>query len=367
MELMRQLDWKPHLIHANDWHTAPILYALKRLRASDPFYRHAALLLGLHNLPYMGAGAGPALAEFGLPPAKESPLPWWAQDMPLPLGLLSADHIVAASPTYAQEVLTEEFGCGLQDFLTTREDSLSGILNGLDVERWNPSTDPALAANYEGERLEARAINKAALQVEFGLEQAAGVPLLAMVTRMDQQKGVDLALEALRLMEGLPGRFSSAQVIILGTGDPHLEDAARSLEADFPAQARAAVRFDTALSHRIYGGADILLIPSRYEPCGLTQMIAMRYGCVPVARATGGLRDTIQDCDATIDSTGFLFAEASPEALAAGLRRALFYYADTKAWRGLQLRGMKRDFSWQRFARQYAELYRTLVERRQMI
>jgi starch synthase len=362
LELARQLDWAPHVVHANDWHTAPAVYALGLRREGDAFYRHTATLLGLHNLPYLGVGAGQALADFGLPPASNSALPEWARDVPLPLGLLSADHIVAASPTYAQEILTPEFGSGLQEFLETRSGRISGILNGLDVERWNPHDDSLLAVNYSVDDLTQRAANKVALQAEFDLQPDLNVPLLAMVTRMDHQKGVDLVPEALRLL--VSSRTHARlpwQAIILGTGDPGVEAAARQLEVDFPSRVRAALRFDAALSHRLYAGADMLLIPSRYEPCGLTQMIAMRYGCVPVARATGGLRDTIADFDRSADSTGFLFNEPTPEALAGALVRALHTYARPRAWHGLQSRGMRRDFSWARFARQYLELYLSLT------
>lgn len=359
LELARILNWTPHIVHANDWHTAPAIYALSRSREHDPFYYNTATLLSLHNLPYLGVGAGPALAAFGLPPAAGSALPVWAQDMPLPLALLTADHIVAVSPTYAREILTPDFGSGLQDFLRSRAGSISGILNGLDEQRWDPAKDPALKANYSRADLPKRRANKAALQQEFGLTPDPNVPLFAMITRMDHQKGVDLVPPALRQLIDRPW-----QAIILGTGDKILEADARSLEASYPERVRAAIRFDAGLSRRMYAGADALLIPSRYEPCGLTQMIAMRYGCVPIARATGGLRDTIQDFGVSTESTGFLFSEAAPEALAAALRRAILAYQDPPGWEGLQRRGMAQDLSWRRFAKQYLSLYESLsIER----
>lgn len=362
LELARRLEWQPQVVHANDWHTAPAVYALGLRRKLDAFYRRTATLVGLHNLPYLGVGTASALAAFGLPPAKGSALPWWAQDMPLPLALLSADAIAAVSPTYALEILTEEFGSGLQDFLQTRRSVITGILNGLDTQRWNPQSDEALAARYGVADLEKRQANKAALQAEFNLPQDAQAGLMTMVTRLDHQKGVDLAPAALRLLAGLPAEAGPAwQMIILGSGNPELEQAVRQLEADFPERVRAVLRFDATLSHRLYGGADMLLIPSRYEPCGLTQMIAMRYGCVPVARATGGLRDTIGDYQQTSASTGFLFEQASSAELAQALRRALRVFQDAAAWRGLQERGMQQDFSWERSARQYRQLYEKLA------
>ena len=360
LEMARTLGWPPHIVHANDWHTAPAIYALGLRRDHDPFYYHTTTLLGLHNLPYLSVGAGEALSEFGLPPATGSPLPEWAQNMPLPLGLLAADHIVAASPHYAKEIMTPEFGSGLDAFLRKRADAISGILNGIDQNRWDPRTDPALPRCFDEERLDQRLENKAALQAELGLEINPGVPLLSMVTRLDYQKGVDLAFTALRLLDDRPW-----QAVFLGTGDPKLEEAARELADAYPDRVRTAIRFDIALSRHIYGGADMILIPSRYEPCGLTQMIGMRYGCVPVARATGGLSDTIDDFTRSADSTGFLFKKASPLALAGALRRALDAYTQPDVWQGLQVRGMLRDFSWNRFARQYLDLYQFMVEGRQ--
>jgi starch synthase len=365
LELARQIGWQPDLVHANDWHTAPALYALNLRRESDPFYSQTAALLGLHNLPYLGIGVGQALVEFGLPPAVDSALPWWAQDMPLPLGLLSADHIVAVSPGYAQEILTAEFGAGLQDFLRTRAEDISGILNGLDLQHWDPQNDEHLPATFNARQLKGRAANKAALQKEFGLPVEPHRPLIGMIGRLAYQKGVDWLPEALRLLATAPAESGQPwQMILLGSGEEEMEAVARQLEGEFPGRVRAAIRFDAALSRRIYGGADMLLIPSRYEPCGEVQMIAMHYGCVPVAHATGGLRDTIQDYSHSADSTGFLFDEASPEDLASALSRALQTYRDQKAWQALQRRGMQRDFSWSRSAEQYRDLYLSLVTRR---
>jgi len=354
LHLARALGWRPDLIHANDWHTAPAIYARQAQPQQDGVYDGVATLLGVHNLPDLGVGTGAVLNEFGLPPAAGSALPWWAQDMPLPLGLLAADHIVAVSPTYAREILTPEFGSGLHDFLLTRQDTISGILNGIDAEQWNPSSDPHLVTNYNLQNLPARAANKTALQLELGLKPDPTVPLLAMINRMDNQKGVDLALDALRMLASQGS--APWQAILLGTGLPELEETARRMQADYPDRVRAAILFDAALSRRIYAGADALLIPSRYEPCGLAQMIAMRYGCVPIARATGGLRDTILDYDGS-NGTGFLFNKPNTAELAATIRRAMEVYSDKRPWRNLQRQGMQQDFSWQRSAGQYFDLY----------
>ena len=355
IELARILKWKPDILHAQDWHTAPAVYKLFRIRKRDDFYRRTRSLLTVHNLPYLGQGAEEALASFGLPPARGSALPDWTSGLPLPLGLLTADRINTVSPGYAEEMLTAEFGAGLDAFLATRQEDLSGILNGLDLANWDPENDPELPVNYAPSSLKERTENKTRLQAELGLEVNPRTPLLAMITRMDFQKGVDLVPDALETLGDLDW-----QAVILGTGDPELELAAKGFADDYP-QVSTVLAFDPALARRIYGGSDLLLIPSRYEPCGLTQMIGMRYGCVPLARATGGLKDTIIDYHTNqTNSTGFLFKEANPHALSLAIRRALDVYRDQRRWRGLQRRGMKTDFSWEKSAREYLNLYKEL-------
>lgn len=354
LALAKALDFRPDVLHAQDWHTAAAVYALSSGRQA--FFADTATLLTVHNLPYLGAGAGPALAEFGLPPVEDSSLPAWAREMPLPLGLLTADKINTVSPGYAEEVLTPEFGAGLEEFLTSRNSDLTGILNGLDVAGWNPESDPALPVIFGLKTLTTRLDNKRLLQEELSLKSDAKIPLLAFIGRMDHQKGVEIALDALRQISGKPW-----QAVILGTGNPALEDEARQVAAAFPERVRAVIRFDGGLARRIYAGADMMMIPSRYEPCGLIQMIAMRYGCVPVARAVGGLKDTISDYQSGDNTTGFLFEAAAPDAMAGALERALNAYADQRRWRGLQRRGMQQDFSWARSAQKYLELYQTLV------
>jgi starch synthase len=361
LELARKLNWRPDILHAQDWHTSPAIYALNFLRPNDGFFQDTASLLTVHNLPYLGIGTSQALTDFDLPPAHGSQLPYWAQQLPLPLGLLTADHINTVSPGYAGEILTPEFGSGLEGFLKTRSNTISGILNGIDLDQWNPAIDPHLETNFQLKNLPQRYANKKALLEEINLkpDPRGDVPLLAMINRMDYQKGVDLVPDALREIAGQPW-----QAIILGTGDTEIESAAQLLEQDFPDRIRVAIRFDGGLARRIYAGSDALLIPSRYEPCGLTQMIAMRYGCVPIARSTGGLKDTIRDYHQKKNSTGFLFQEATSSALSGAIRRGLETYADKRRWRGLQIRGMKSDFSWQGSAKQYLALYNYMVTKR---
>lgn len=356
LKLCKMLNWRPDLVHAHDWHTSAAIYALKTNFKDDPFFHNLSTLLTVHNLPYLGNGVGPALKEFGLSPALESELPWWARDMPLPLGLLTADKINTVSTGYAKEMLTPEFGSGLEEFLKTRKNDLIGILNGLDQENWNPKTDPNIPVNFNNTTLGKRHANKSSLQTELGLDFNPSLPLLAFIGRMDNQKGVDIALDALRLIQHLEW-----QAVILGTGDPAIQDQVTTLESEIPDRVRALIRFDGILARKIYAGADIMMIPSRYEPCGLIQMIAMRYGCVPLARATGGLRDTIIDYDEGKSSTGFLFNQANPYEMSDALERAITTFGDKRRWPYLQKRAMGKDFSWQKSAEQYLKLYQDLI------
>lgn len=354
LELVQAIGWQPDVIHANDWHTAPALYALL-IRKND-FFCHTARLITIHNLPYLGHGASEALAEFGLPPAADSPLPVWAQHLPLPLGIYAADRIIAVSPTYAKEIQTSDFGAGLEEYLASRHAEISGILNGLDLTIWNPATDRLIEYPYDIDHLAKKESNKKCLFDELGWQMYKNVPLIAMITRLDYQKGIDIAISALRRMKG-----EAWQAVILGSGNSALEQAVEQLQLEIPDQLRAVIRYDPRLSHRLYAAADILLIPSRYEPCGLTQMIAMRYGTIPIGRATGGLRDTIQDTGNPYHSSGFLFEKAQSEALEVTLRRALQYFPQRRAWRAMQRNGMKQDFSWERSAREYLKLYQEEV------
>jgi starch synthase len=359
LKLPYVLGWKPHILHANDWHTAPAVYALKQAQSSDSFYKDIRSILGIHNLSYLGLGAGQALQRFGLPPANNSLLPEWAQNLPLPLGLLAADKIIAVSPGYAKDILTPEFGSGLDEFLNTNRQLVSGILNGIDTHHWNPSTDPQINVNYSVKELVTRDLNKSELTRELGLDQAPHTPLLAMITQMDREKGVDLVLEALRQLATSRPEIPW-HAILLGTGASDLEAGVKMLEIDFPKRVRAALRTDARLASRIYAGADIILIPSRIEPCGMIQMIAMHYGCVPIGRATGGLRDTIRDANFS-SATGFLFENADSKALLEVILRATSTFTDRRRWRRLQRCGMNTDFSWERSARQYLQIYRTLI------
>ena len=256
LELPRQINWSPDVVHANDWHTALSVYGslTKRWEAGA---RHVAGVVTLHNLPFMGPDVSAILESYGIKIA-QTDLPEWARLMPLPLGLWASDAIVAVSPTYANEVLTPEYGCGLDEFLQLRRKTISGVLNGIDVVSFNPVDDSALGVNFDVNSLEKRAANKTLLQERLGFQPDPDAPLLAMVSRMDTQKGVDLAFTALKSMKKI-----NFQAVILGTGDPKFEEAAQSLHNLFPEKIKIELRYDASLARQVYAGSDMLLMPSR--------------------------------------------------------------------------------------------------------
>jgi starch synthase len=344
--------WKPDILHAQDWHTSPAVIWLKQNRDRDPFWQRTASLLTVHNLPYMGAGAEDALEHYGLDPILDHRLPEWAQRQPLPMGLATADWINAVSPSYADEIHTPDFGHGLEGLITGRSDRVTGILNGIDLTRWNPNIDQALSVHFDRDTLVERSKGELWLRDRLGFSTDKRVPLIAIISRLDYQKGIDLALKALANLKGEPW-----QAVILGTGDPELEGMAIDFAEGHSKRARSIIRFDAQLARQIYAGADIILIPSRYEPCGLTQMIAMRYGCVPIVAATGGLRDTVTDYRGDSRGTGFVFVLGDEINFLTTLKDAIAVFQDKRRWRGIQRRGMAMDFSWTRSAKKYFQLY----------
>lgn len=357
LKLADFLDWRVDILHANDWHTATAIYALHKLDFSSENLKNTKTLYTLHNLPYMGYGVQKALNDYRLPPTKNKSLPEWARHAPLPLGLLHADRIVAVSPNYAREILTPEFGCGLEEFLKTQTSKLDGIINGLDTVLWNPETDTSIPQNYNADNLAPKSVNKRKLQADYNLPLDDSVPLLTLVSRMDPQKGIDIVIKGMSYCEDLPW-----QAIFLGTGNPVVEEMARKLEARYPDRVRSIIDFDGKLAHQLYAGGDIFLMPSRYEPCGLSQMIAMRYGTVPIARATGGLVDTIRHISYRVNGgTGFLFDRPYPSVFANTLRRAISFYQIPKVWKQIQRNGMEIDFSWKNSAQKYIDMYKIIL------
>jgi starch synthase len=347
------LGWTPDVIHMHDWHTGLVA---ARLAGGAHAWSRAAKVFTIHNLGYRGdfkqafAQAHGLSGElFRVPAGVEADVAYSA----LAQGILHADFVTTVSPTYAREILEPEQGGTLAPVLQTLGGRLEGILNGIDTDEYDPAHDPNLAVQFDADSLAKRSGNKAVLQQKLGLP-ADGAPLIGVVTRLFVQKAPDLAVAAIEKLLS-KAKF---QFVVLGTGAPEYEKLLSDLAAQHPDRVAVRVAFDYALGQLIYSGSDIFLMPSRYEPCGLGQMIAMRYGAVPVVRRTGGLADSVAQYDAANSSgTGFLFDELTPDALAGELREALTAYDDKASWRELQLRGMRSDFSWGNAARVYVELY----------
>ncbi|HHN93681.1 MAG TPA: glycogen synthase, partial [Anaerolineae bacterium] len=357
----RVLDWQPDVIHANDWHTGIVPTWLDTEGREEPFYQEMAALFTIHNLAYQGVSGRLILTfarmEYVKHLAVEQPgtVNWMAQ------GIAHADLINTVSRRYAQEILTPEMGMGLDPLLNERKEHLFGVLNGLDYERWNPATDAAIAHRFDVDHLDGRLINKTALQQQARLAVRPDAPLVGMVSRLDKVKGMELLEPVLEWLFS----ESEAQFILLGTGEPEYHEMFERLQARYPSRMRAFLKFDAVLARRIYAGADLFLMPSAIEPCGLGQMIAMRYGCVPVVRAVGGLADTVTDDTLRQGrGTGFSFDDFSAVACQDALRRALETYRQPERWRRIQQRGMRMDFSWDASAREYVELYRKAVAER---
>lgn len=356
---LRELNWQPDVIHANDWHTGLVPAWLDLEGWKRSFYRDMASLFTIHNLAYQGIAGRLILTFAGMKEVKHLPVEppgavnWMAQ------GIAHADLVSTVSERYAQEILKPEIGMGLDPLLRERKERLFGVLNGLDYDEWDPSTDPNVVHNFDIETLNRRAANKTALQQQARLPARSDVPMIGMISRLDEVKGMDLMEPVLsQLLEE-----ETVQFVLLGTGEPEYHEMFERLEERFSNCMRAFLKFDTALARRIYASADMFLMPSAVEPCGLGQMIAMRYGCVPIVRETGGLADTVIDYTGDPgEGTGFVFKDLVPEACLDALHRALETWKDKEAWRALQRQGMEADFSWTASAQEYVELYRKAIE-----
>jgi starch synthase len=355
---LKLLDWQPDVIHANDWHTAIIPTWLNTEGRKDPFYKDIATLFTIHNLAYQGI-AGRLILTFArmeqvkhLPVEEPGTVNWMAQ------GIAHADLINAVSKKYSHEVLDSEMGMGLAPLLKERKDRLFGVLNGIDYQQWNPATDRSIPHRFDVKTLDRRAANKTALQQQARLPVRPNVPLIGMVTQLDEVKGMDLMEPVLEwLLE------REAQFVLIGTGQPQYHEMLEQFQTRFPDRIRIYLKSDDVLTRRIYAGADALLMPSAVEPYGLGQMIAMRYGCVPVVRETGGLADTVADYTAKRGrGTGFTFANHTSDACQDALSRAIEVYGKKQAWRRMQQRGMSMDFSWSASAKEYVKLYRRTIE-----
>ena len=349
--------WEPQLIHCNDWQAGLTPAYL----AHAPGNR-ARSLISIHNMAFQGNFPARMLRQLDLPRSSFSVqgLEFHGKLSFLKARLYYADHITTVSPTYAQEIQTAAFGYGLQGLLSLRRKQLTGILNGVDTVHWNPADDALLPAPYSSAKLQGKSTNKRTLQERFDLQTDPRVPVLGVVTRLTRQKGIDLVLGITEQLLVEP-----VQLVILGSGDGACQNDLQRLRLNFPGKVGIHIGYDEELAHLVVAGADIFLMPSRFEPCGLTQMYSMLYGTPPVVRRTGGLADSVVDATprtlADDTATGFLFTGDNEAELLGCVLRALILYQQKTAWRKLQTRGMKQDFSWHHSAEQYLALYRTLL------
>jgi len=360
----RALDWSPEVLHCHDWHTALMPAMLRDAARSDALFVDTSSVLTIHNIGYQGVFPTTAMRDVGLDHLLEYAD---ADDVDrdeinlLRTGIMHADAMTTVSPTHAIEIRTPEYGMGLDALLRQRGHRLQGILNGVDYSLWSPDSDAHLEAGYSADTIGDKRRNKLALTSEAGLSLDADTPVVGMISRLVLQKGIDL------LVDVLPGLFDERELgcVVLGTGEPPYTDDLRSLAAARPDRLAFIEAYDDRMAHRILAGCDMLVIPSRYEPCGLTQMYALRYGTVPVVRKTGGLADSIRHFDPESGAgNGIVFEHADPSGLRWGLSTALDWYDRPETWGKIVRNGMAEDFSWAHRAPEYDALYRTIAGRR---
>jgi starch synthase len=350
------------VLHLHDWQTSLCAVYLQARAYKHKAFSRLKTVCTIHNIGYQGIFPGEEFAKTGLPPAVFSPggLEFYGLVNCLKGGIIFSDLVSTVSPTYAKEIMTKDFGCGLEGVLANRIDEVRGITNGIDTTTWNPETDPYLQAHYTADDLSGKRICKRALQQDLGLA-IHDVPLLAVIGRLTPQKGFDLLWEILPELMAL-----DVQVALLGTGDRQLEQQFHTAKAEYPGRIGLSIGFDEGLAHRIEAGADMLVMPSRYEPCGLSQLYSLRYGTVPIVRRTGGLADTVVPfrplTAQTKTATGFHFIDASSDALLSAIMLALYVYRDQAVWQSLIQTGMKTDVSWAKATKEYEKLYRSAVD-----
>ena len=350
-----ELDWNADIVHCNDWQSGlvPALLSLEEQAAKTVFT--------IHNLAYQGLFPPATYHALNLPGQLWNPdgLEFHEMLSFIKGGLTYSDRITTVSPTYALEIQTPEFGYGLEGLLSHRQDILSGIINGIDMDDWNPKSDPNIPQNYDASSLDKKLTNKTELQKQLDLPVSPEIPVFGVVSRLVQQKSVDLLIEIIPEMMTMP-----IQLILLGSGDSNLERELNSFSRLYPDKISVTIGYDEKLAHLIEAGADVFLMPSRFEPCGLNQMYSQRYGTIPIVRYTGGLADTVIDTlpETLADNTasGIVFNEATAGSLQEAMKRCLILFNDKKSWQKMQKAGMKKDFSWKNSAKQYLDLYESI-------
>ncbi|MHB8482614.1 MAG: glycogen synthase GlgA [Nitrospiria bacterium] len=363
LEAPKILNWKPDILHANDWQTALIFAYLKTHLRKEPLFQKMGTLFTIHNMAYQGLFPGSDFSKLDLPRNTFTPdtLEFYGQINFLKGGLIFAEILNTVSSTYSLEILTPEFGHGLEGVLQKRRNDLFGVINGADYQKWDPAHDPFLPRCYSAGSLEGKSICKKKLQRRCKFPEK-DVPLVGIISRLTVQKGIDLVLEILGELMHL-----DLQLVILGVGEPDLQERLQEGASRFKERLSVHLTFDESFAHRIEAGADLFLMPSRYEPCGLNQIYSLRYGTIPVVRKTGGLADTIIDATPSNilsgKATGFIFDTASPLSLLTTLRLALLLYKDLPLWNKLVQTAMAVDFSWDHSAGEYVKLYELALKR----
>lgn len=356
LELTAVLDWKPDIVHAHDWHAAPAIVWLSTAGQGDERFRGISTVFTIHNLALQGRASWALFDYLGIYSHSLAEEAYGEVNL-MARGIYHATMVNTVSPTYAREITTYEGGATLDGLLRHRHFDLHGILNGLDTETWNPETDPNLASNFSANNVENRIHNRRALQAHANLPQIDNIPLVAMVSRLTWQKGLDITGHVIHLL--MNNFAGEAQFIVLGTGEPKYEQMFANFARYHSRKMTAYLSYNAGFAPLIYGGSDMFLMPSLFEPCGLGQMIAMRYGSVPVVRATGGLADTVQD-----GHNGFTFLDYSGDAFWVALSRAIYVYnVDKLRWHHIQQNGMRTDFSWNQSAQGYERLYQWAMAR----
>lgn len=360
MELLKAIDFKPDIIHLNDWHVGPAALLLKEYyQKRDTFYHGIKSVFTIHNLQYQGEFEKNMLDTLELPEELFVPegVEFYGKFNFMKSGIQYADKINTVSKTYAEEILTAEFGVGLEGVLRNRKNDLYGIINGINYEIYDPETDPNIQFHFNEKSLNLKAENKQSLQKELGLPKK-NVPLICIIHRLVEQKGLFMVTKAFKQMMSLDVQF-----VLLGIGDPYYENEFLKLMEKYPEQVSVRIEFNEELAHRIYAGSDIFLMPSTFEPCGLGQMISLRYGTIPVVRGTGGLKDTIIDIAQDPENgNGFSFQEITSADFFKTIKRAVdIYRKEPGTWLDLVIRGIKSDFSWNRSAMEYIALYKAAM------
>jgi starch synthase len=365
LKALEAMPWRPDVIHCHDYQTGLIPAWLKTSLAGDQRFRDTGTVYTIHNLAYQGVYPLEVGSMAGLPKdltQPMGPLEFYGKLNMMKAGIVFSDIITTVSPTYAREIQTAEFGSGLDGVLRSRSADVVGILNGADYEVWDPSIDALLPRKYTREDMEGKTVCKRDLCKRLGLKADGSTALVGMVSRMVDQKGFDIVVEAMDALTGL-----GVSLAVLGTGDKKHSDALSAYARRLPGRISVTIGFSEELAHLIEAGCDMFLMPSKYEPCGLNQLYSMRYGTIPVVRKTGGLADSVRDTDRGDTSTGFVFADYTARALVAAMERAVKAFARKDQWKALVARAMAEDFSWGRSARTYQEVYSAMLERRRTV